>query len=54
MKGNYSIGPSINTKVPAFIGIAGENYSLTACYGVSPDKYPTCSKVDKEKNCFLP
>lgn len=44
--GNYTIGPSLRDKVHAFIGIAGANYGLTACYGVSPDKYPTCNKVD--------
>lgn len=44
--GNYSLGVSLHDKVHAFIGIAGANYGLTACYGVSIDKYPTCSKVD--------
>lgn len=33
--GNYSLGSSIHDKVHAFIGIAGANYGLTACYGVS-------------------
>jgi triacylglycerol lipase len=46
LQGNYSIGPSIHDKVSAFVGIAGANYGLTACYGVSIEKYPTCSKVD--------
>jgi triacylglycerol lipase len=44
--GNYSIGPSIHDKVQAFIGIAGANYGLTACYGMSPERYPTCSSID--------
>jgi triacylglycerol lipase len=46
IEGNYTIGPSLHDKVRAFIGLAGANYGLTACYGVSPDKYPTCNKVD--------
>ena len=46
LAGNYSLGSSIHDKVHAFIGIAGANFGLTACYGVSPDKYPTCNKVD--------
>jgi triacylglycerol lipase len=46
VEGNYTIGPSLHDKVHAFIGIAGANYGLTDCYGVSPEKYPTCNKVD--------
>lgn len=46
LAGNYTLGPSIHDKVLAFVGIAGANYGLTACYSVSTEKYPTCNKVD--------
>lgn len=32
---NYSLGASIHDKVKLFVGIAGANYGLTACYGAS-------------------
>jgi triacylglycerol lipase len=43
--GKYNIGVSLKDKVQNFIGIAGANYGLTACYSV-PDVYQTCNKVD--------
>jgi len=42
--GNYSVGPSLKNQIKSFIGIAGGNLGLTACFG----QYliPTCSDVD--------
>lgn len=38
------MGPSLKAKVKSFVGIAGGNLGLTACFG----QYllPTCSEVD--------
>ena len=46
VQGKYSLGPSIKDKIYSFIGIAGANIGLTACYGVSQDKFITCNKID--------
>lgn len=42
--GTYNVGPSLSSKVKVFIGLAGANYGLTACYGTSV--LQTCGKVD--------
>ncbi len=42
--GTYNVGASLSSKVRNFIGLAGANYGLTACY--SATIYPTCGKVD--------
>lgn len=42
--GSYNVGASLASKVKAFIGLAGANYGLTACY--SATTFPTCNKVD--------
>lgn len=43
--GKYDLGVSLKDKVNMFIGLAGANYGLTACYSV-PELYQTCNKVD--------
>lgn len=42
--GAYSVGPSLKSKVNSFIGLAGGNLGLTACFGGS--LIPTCSNID--------
>mgnify|MGYP000858083645 FL=1 len=42
--GEFGIGPSLKDKVKAFIGLAGANYGLVACYDAW--KLPTCDKMD--------
>jgi len=42
--GSYNVGASLAGKVRNFIGLAGGNYGLTACYSASI--YTTCGKVD--------
>lgn len=34
IQGNYSLGASLHDQVKLFVGIAGANYGLTACYGL--------------------
>jgi triacylglycerol lipase len=42
--GSYNVGPSLSSKVKNFIGLAGANYGLTACYSTSI--LPTCNAKD--------
>lgn len=42
--GNYDVGSSIKDKVSVFIGLAGANLGLTACW--NGGVIPTCSNVD--------
>lgn len=42
--GSYNVGPSLSSKVKTFIGLAGANYGLTACYSTSI--LPTCNGKD--------
>ena len=42
--GTYNVGPSLSSKVKAFIGLAGANLGLTACYNAFT--LPTCGKID--------
>lgn len=42
--GNYSVGPSIKDKVKTFIGLAGANMGLTACWTAS--SIVTCNTKD--------
>lgn len=42
--GTYDIGPSLTSKVSVFIGLAGANLGLTACFNGAA--IPTCSNVD--------
>jgi triacylglycerol lipase len=43
-EGTYSVGASLKDKVKNFIGLAGANLGLTACYG--GNLIPTCSNID--------
>ncbi len=43
-EGTYNVGPSLKDKVKNFIGLAGGNLGLTACYGGTV--IPTCSNID--------
>ena len=42
--GTYDIGPSLSDKVSVFVGLAGANLGLTACF--NGQLIPTCSAVD--------
>jgi len=42
--GSYDVGPSLSSKVKTFIGLAGANLGLTACW--NQGIIPTCSNVD--------
>jgi len=42
--GSYDVGESLKSRVKTFIGLAGANLGLTACYGATI--YPTCSAID--------
>ncbi len=41
--GAYEVGPGLGARVDAFIGIAGANRGLTACF--SSSSLPTCGKI---------
>ena len=43
-EGTYEVGPSLHTRVKAFVGIAGGNLGLTNCNGMNV--IPTCSDID--------
>jgi triacylglycerol esterase/lipase EstA (alpha/beta hydrolase family) len=43
--GSYSLGASLTSSVDTFVGIAGANRGLTACYTSGPTT-PTCSDVN--------
>ena len=43
-EGSYNVGASLAAKVPNFIGLAGANLGLTACYSASA--LPTCGAKD--------
>jgi triacylglycerol lipase len=43
--GNYNLGASLTSSVDTFVGIAGGNRGLTACYTSGPTT-PTCSDVN--------
>lgn len=42
--GNYDVGPSLKNKVKTFIGLAGANLGLTACWTATT--MPTCGTKD--------
>lgn len=42
--GTYEVGNSLKSKVKNFIGLAGANLGLTACY--NGNLIPTCSNID--------
>lgn len=42
--GNYEVGTSLKSKVHAFVGIAGGNLGLTACWSAAV--LPTCGIKD--------
>lgn len=42
--GTYNVGDSLKNKVNVFIGLAGANYGLTACWTASA--LPTCGTKD--------
>lgn len=35
LQGNYTLGSTLHDKVKLFVGIAGANFGLTACYGAT-------------------
>ena len=43
--GKYNVGESLKGKIKSFIGIAGGNLGLTACFN-SQHIFPTCSPID--------
>jgi len=43
--GNYNLGSALTSSVDAFVGIAGANRGLVACYDTGPTT-PTCSDVN--------
>lgn len=43
-EGSYDVGASLRSKVKAFIGLAGANLGLAACW--NQGLIPTCSNVD--------
>ena len=42
--GSYDVGSSLTNRVNSFIGLAGANLGLTACY--NGNHIPTCSDID--------
>lgn len=44
LDGKYNVGPSLASKVKVFVGLAGANLGLNACYASTI--FPTCGKVD--------
>lgn len=42
--GSYDVGASLSSKVKTFVGLAGANLGLTACWNLGT--IPTCSNVD--------
>ena len=44
MAGSYDVGPSLEGKIKNFIGLAGANLGLTACWTATT--IPTCSVKD--------
>lgn len=42
--GSYEVGADLSSKVKTFIGLAGANLGLTACYNLNV--IPTCSNID--------
>lgn len=42
--GKYEVGPSLKHRIKNFVGIAGGNLGLTACFNLQ--EIPTCSPVD--------
>ncbi len=48
--GTYSLGSALTSSIDAFVGIAGANRGLTACYFSGPSTAPTCS----DRNGFYP
>jgi len=42
--GTYNVGNSLKDKVKTFVGLAGANLGLTACWNLGT--IPTCSNVD--------
>ena len=43
-EGSYDVGASLTSKVKTFIGLAGANLGLTACWNLGT--IPTCSNID--------
>jgi triacylglycerol lipase len=43
-EGEYEVGPSLKHRIRNFIGIAGGNQGLTACFNLQA--VPTCSSID--------
>lgn len=41
---SYDVGASLKSRVKSFIGLAGANYGLTACWSAS--SYATCNSQD--------
>ncbi|HWW62667.1 MAG TPA: alpha/beta fold hydrolase [Thermoanaerobaculia bacterium] len=48
--GTYALGAALTTSIDAFVGIAGANRGLTACYFSGASTAPTCS----DRNGFYP
>lgn len=48
--GTYSLGSALTSSIDAFVGIAGANRGLTACYFSGASTAPTCS----DRNGFYP
>ena len=44
VSGEYEVGPSLKDKVKTFVGLAGANLGLTACWTASA--IPTCNARD--------
>lgn len=43
--GNYSLGAALTSSIDTFVGIAGANRGLVACYNTGPTT-PTCSDIN--------
>lgn len=43
-EGSYIVGPSLRDRVKNFVGIAGGNLGLTACW--TTEIFPSCSNID--------
>lgn len=43
-QGTYNVGPSLSNRVKTFVGLAGANLGLTACWNLGT--IPTCSNID--------
>jgi len=45
--GSYNLGPSLTSRVDAFVGISGANWGLVSCYQTGPTT-PTCGATNGE------